>query len=84
MAKMPEFARKGEDRQAWAERLSPTTEVWKLEERGKVALYELKDKASYNNPRGREPLFAVWNGRKMVHCMPGIRWGYSAYEREVK
>ena len=83
MANKPELARKGEDANAWAERLEPTTDVCKLEQSGKVALYQLKDKASYNDPHGREPLYAVWVGKKMVHCMPGYIWGWKAYEREV-
>ena len=83
MANKPELARKGETVAEWAERLEPTTEVFKLEECGKVALYQLKDKASYNDPLGREPLYAVWVGKKMVHCMPGYIWGWKSYEREV-
>ena len=83
MAK-PELARKGEDANAWAERLEPTTEVFKLEQSGNVALYQLKDKASYNDPFGKEPLYAVWVGKKMVHCMAGYTWGWKAYEREVR
>ena len=84
MANKPELARKGETVEAWAERLEPTTEVFELECCGKVSLYQLKDKASYNNPLGKEPLYAVWVGKKMVHCMAGYIWGYKAYEREVK
>ena len=83
MATKPEVPRKGETVAEWAERLEPTTEVFKLEESGKVALYQLKDKASYNDPLGREPLYAVWVGKKMVHCMAGYIWGWKAYEREV-
>ena len=83
MANKPELARKGETVAEWAERLEPTTEVFKLQQSGKVALYQLKDKASYNNLLGKEPLYAVWVGKKMVHCMEGYVWGYKAYEREV-
>ena len=83
MANKPELARKGESVEAWAERLEPTTEVFKLEQSGKVSLYQLKDKASYNNPLGKEPLYAVWVGKKMIHCMPGYIWAWKVYEREV-
>lgn len=79
-----ELQRKKETVSEWAERLSPTTEVFKLEQKGKVALYQLKDKASYNRMDGREPLYAVWVGNRMVHCMAGYIWGYKAYERECK
>ena len=75
MANKPELARKGETVEEWAERLEPTTEVFILEKSGKVALYQLKDKASYNDPLGKEPLYAVWVGKKMVHCMAGYIWG---------
>ena len=71
------------DREDWAKRLEPTTEVFLLESKGRVAFYQLRDKASYNDPFGREPLYSVWVGNKMVHCMAGYIWGWEADKREV-
>lgn len=80
---MKQIARKGEERNEWLERVSATDEIWNLEERGKVALYMLKDKKSAGNPFGKEPLYVVWNGKHMKHCAPGYIWGWESYEREV-
>lgn len=72
-------------KERWAEIASITNTIYPLEHKGRVWLYELKDKASYNDPFGRLPLYVIFVGDKQVYTNNhGVREAYQAYERYMK
>ena len=52
-------------RQKWAESFGKGKQLWLLASAGDAAMYYTKDDPN-DDPRGRSPLYHVWNGDKWL------------------